>query len=107
MSALGLDRDTPVTISQSGENFLITSGKTVGTGQIEGSSLQASLRPAEPLRAASTCGDDDSLQLTATIDAKASPRALSGTLSVASCPSCESVEFHAVKQGSTQKKGGQ
>jgi hypothetical protein len=105
VSALGLDPDTPVTISQSGKNFTITAGKARGTGVIDGTVLQASLSPAKV--PAANCGSDDSVALTATLEAKASPRALSGVLSVAGCPSCESVEFHALKQASIQKKGGQ
>lgn len=107
VSALGLDRDTPVTFSQSGKNFAINAGKAGGTGVIEGTTLQASLRPAGTLPTPPNCGGDGSVLLTATVDAKASPRVLSGALSVAGCPACESVEFHAVKQASTQKKGAQ
>jgi hypothetical protein len=107
LSALGLDPDARMTISQSGKNFGINFGKAVGTGLIEGPALQASLRPAGPLSPAPNCGGDDSVVLTATIDAKASPRVLYGALSVPGCPSCESVEFHTVKQPSTQKKGAQ
>jgi hypothetical protein len=107
MSALGLDRDTPVTISQSGENFVINSGKAAGNGLVAGLTLQASLKPAGSVPATPNCGGDGSVLLAATVDAKASPRVLSGALSVAGCLSCESVEFHAVKQSSTQKKGGQ
>jgi hypothetical protein len=107
MSALGLDLDTPVTISQSGKNFAINAGKTGGSGLIEGTTLQASLRLAGPLLAAPNCEGDGSVLLTANVEAKASARVLSGTLSLASCPSCESVKFHAVKQASTQQKGVQ
>jgi hypothetical protein len=107
MSALGLDLDTPVTISQSGKNFAINAGKTRGTGLIEGTTLQASLRRAGTLLPAPNCGGDGSVLLTATVEAKASPRVLSGSLSLASCPSCESVKFHAVKQASTQRQGVQ
>jgi hypothetical protein len=107
MSALGLSADTRVTISQSGNNFGISFGKAAGTGLIEGTSLQASLKPAGPFPAAPNCGGDGSVLLTATVDVKASPRVLAGALSVAGCPPCESVEFHAVKQASTQKKGAQ
>ena len=107
MSALGFDLDTPVTISQSGKNFAINAGEIGGTGLIEGTTLQASLRPAGTLLPAPNCGGDGSVLLTATVEAKASPRVLSGALSLASCPSCESVKFHAVKQASTQKNGVQ
>ena len=107
MSALGLDLDAPVTISQSGKNFAINAGKTAGTGLIEGTTLQASLRSAGTILPAANCGGDGSVLLTATVEAKASPRVLSGALSLASCPSCESVRFHAVKQASTEKQGVQ
>jgi hypothetical protein len=105
VSSLGLDPDTPVTISQSGKNFTINAGKAKGTGAIDGTTLQAQLSPAKV--PAANCGNDGSVALAATLEAKASPRALSGVLSVAGCPSCESVEFHALKQASIQKKGGQ
>jgi hypothetical protein len=107
MSALGLDGNTPVTISQSGENFVLNSGKAAGNGLFAGLTLQASLKPAGSVTAAPKCGGDGSVVLTANVDAKASPRVLSGALSIHGCPSCESVEFHAVKQSSTQKKGAQ
>jgi len=107
MSALGFDPDTRVTISQSGKNFAINAGKTAGSGLIEGTTLQASLRPAGPIPATPNCGGDGSVTLTATVDAKASPRVLSGAFSVTGCSPCEPVQFHAVKQASTQKKGAQ
>jgi hypothetical protein len=107
MSALGLDLDTLVTISQSGKNFAINAGKTGGTGLIEGTTLQALLRPGGSLLPAPNCGGDGSVLLTATVEVKESVRVLSGALSLASCPSCESVRFHAVKQASTLKKGVQ
>lgn len=105
MGALGLDSDARVAISQSGENFSMSAGKAVGSGIIEGSILRASLKPAGSAPAAN-CGGDGSVMLAATIDANASPRALSGTFSVPGCSSCDSVEIHAVKQA-TQKKGAQ
>jgi len=107
MSALGLALDTPFTISQSGKNLVINAGKIGGTGLIEGTTLQAPLKPAETLLPAPNCGDDGSVLLTATAAAKASPRMLSGELSLANCPSCESVKFHAIAQASTQKEGAQ
>ena len=107
MSALGLDLDTPVTISQSGKKFAINTAKTRGSGLIEGTTLQASLMPAGTLLPAPNCGGDGSVLLTATVETKASPRVLSGALSLAGCPSCESVKFHAIKQASRLEKGVQ
>lgn len=106
-SMLGLDPDAPVTISQSGTNFAISTGKAGGTGVIvEGIRLHAALRPAggAPL---ANCLGGGSVSLAATVDANANPRVMSGILSVAGCPSCESVEFQAVRQNPTQKKGSQ
>jgi hypothetical protein len=107
MSALGLDLDTPITISQSGKKFAINTGKTGGSGLIEGTTLQASLMPAGTLLPAPNCGGDGSVLFTATVEARASPRVLSGMMSLAGCPSCESVKFHAIKQASMREKGAQ
>jgi hypothetical protein len=106
VSALGLDPDTPVAISQSGKNFAISGVKAGGTGVIEGTTLHAALRPAGGPPSAN-CAGEGSVALTVTVDAKADPRVMSGVLSVAGCPLCEAVEFHAVRQASTQKKGAQ
>ena len=94
-SLLALYADAPVTISQSGTNFGISSGQTGGTGVIEGVRLHASLRPSggAPL---ANCAGGGSVSLAATLDADTNPRVMSGILSVAGCPSCESVEFQAV-----------
>jgi hypothetical protein len=105
VSALALDPDTPVTISQSGKSFAINGGKAAGTGSIEGTTLQASLRPMDTLHPAPNC--DGSVQLAATVDAKAGWPSIFGTLSVAGCPTCEAIDFRAVKQSSIQKKGAQ
>ena len=105
VSTFGLNVDAQVALSQSGRNFEISTDKITGTGIVEGSTLRASLRSVRPRRAVANCGSNDSLILTATLDAAASPHALSGVLSVPGCPSCESVEFHATKQPATQEKG--
>lgn len=107
MSTLGLDLDTPVTISQSGKKFAINAEKTGGTGLIKGTTLQAALRPAGTPHQAPNCEGDGSVLLTATVETRVSPRMLSGGLSFAGCPSCEPVQFYAVKQASTTKKGAQ
>jgi hypothetical protein len=107
MSALGFDLDTLVTISQSGTNLTINAEKTGGTGLIVDTTLQAALRSAGTRLQTRNCGGDGSVLLTATVEANPSFRVLSGALSASSCPSCESVRFHAVKQASTQAKGVQ
>lgn len=104
MSALGLDLDAPIAISQSGKKFAINAGKTGGSGLIEGTTLQASLMPAGTLLPAPNCGGNGSVLFTATVESKASPRMLAGALSLAGCPSCQPVKFRAVKETSTQRK---
>jgi hypothetical protein len=104
--SLGIDSETSITISQSGKNFGINTGKAVGSGVIDGAGLQATLNPTGNAPAVN-CGNDGALALNATVDATANPRVMSGSLSVAGCPTCGSVEFHAVKQGASQKKGAQ
>ncbi len=107
MSALGLDLDTPITISQSGRKFDINTGKTRGSGLIEGMTLQASLMPVGTLLPAPNCGGDGSVLFTATVEVRASPRVLSGLMLLAGCPSSESVKFQAIKQVSMREKGVQ
>lgn len=106
LSLLGLDADTPITISQSGRYLAIGGAKAGGTGVLEGSALHAVLRPAGGAPPAN-CAGEGSVALAATVDPKGNPSAISGVLSVDGCPSCGSVEFQAVRQASTQKKGGQ
>jgi hypothetical protein len=105
MRALGIDLDTPITISQSGKKFAISTGKTTGSGLIEGTTLRAPLVPAGTLLPTSNCGGDGSVLFTATLEVKASPRVLSGLMLFAGCASCESVKFHAIKQASMREKG--
>ena len=104
MSALGLDVDASITISQSGKKFAIHTQKTRGSGLIEGTTLQASLISVGTLLPTPNCGSDGPVLLTATVEIRASPRALSGVMLLAGCPSCESVKFHAIKQASMREK---
>lgn len=107
LSLLGLDADTPITISQSGRYLAIGGAKAGGTGVIEGSALHAVLRPAAGGAPLANCGSEGSVALAATVDPKSNPPAMSGVLSVDACPSCGSVQFEAARQASAQKKGGQ
>jgi hypothetical protein len=99
--------DTALAISQSGKNFtlsLTNGSKSTASGVLDGTTLKASLVPAarsdEP-----GCGNGREISLVATVDPKAEPRLLAGELSVSSCPSCASVEFHAVRLAPPTKKG--
>jgi hypothetical protein len=74
--------------------------KGAAPGMIDGTKLRASLRgPVGEIG----CGSDQQLTLIATVDPKANPRSLAGTLSVDGCPSCGAVEFHAVRQTTVAK----
>jgi hypothetical protein len=85
-----------VSISQSGKALVVSLniGKT-GTGTLDGKILQAQFTGVDN-PAAADCSDRG-LTLTATLDPKAEPRTLSGTLSVDGCASC-ALEFRAVRQ---------
>lgn len=98
--------DTALTISQSGRNFTLEFAnvlKTRTSGVIDGTSLVASMPPADAGSATGSCGSG--WLLTANVNPKADPRLLAGTLSVADCPSCMPVEFQAVRQAPPAKKG--
>ena len=98
-----------ITISQSGKNFtldLANGLRTKASGSVDGTALTASISPSAQLSNEAGCGSDRVLSLVASVDPKANPRSLTGTLSANDCPSCTSVEFHAVRQNSIAKKEG-
>jgi hypothetical protein len=100
--------DTALAISQSGKNFTlsISNGpKSIASGTLDGSKLKASIVPSPPWSEEAGCGNGRELSLVATVDPKADPRSLVGLLSVNNCPSCGSVEFHAVRQTPPVRKG--
>jgi len=100
--------DTAFAISQSGRNFtltLVNGPKSAGSGFLDGTALKASVVPPAAWSAEAGCGDGRELSLVATVDPKADPRSLAGRLSVSNCPSCASVEFHAVRLAPPAKKG--
>lgn len=94
-------QDSLVTVSQSGKGLTLSlnnGSRAVGSGVIEGTSLNV----AVPLREVSAnqpgCGSNVVLTLTGTIDAKIQPRSMLGTVSVNGCSSCSSVKYRAVRQ---------
>jgi hypothetical protein len=104
--ALGDSSNTTLSISQSGKNFSLGFGtinpsdgsRSVASGVIEGTRLRASLPAARAASAADGgCVQGRELTLVATVNPKADPRSLAGTLSINDCPSCAPVEFHAVR----------
>ncbi len=98
--------DATVAISQSGQNFTLTlpsDPKSVGSGTLAGTALQASLAPSLTWSQESGCGSGYELSLLAAVDPNTNPRSLAGHLSITNCPSCGSVEFRAFRQ--TPKAG--
>jgi hypothetical protein len=86
-------------ISQSGGSFTLSLGsgtKATASGVLAGNVLKASLSPSSPDDA--DCGRGRELVLLATVDPKAIPKSLTGTISVTDCPTCKPVEFRAFRR---------
>jgi hypothetical protein len=106
--ALASAPETALAISQSGRNFTLnlTNGpKSTASGLIDGTTLKASVVPLPAWSDEIGCGNGRELSLVATVNPKADPRSLAGTVSVNNCPSCPSVEFHAVRETPPANKG--
>jgi len=110
--ALGDSSNTTLSISQSGKNFSLGFGsinpsnglRSVASGVVDGTTLRASLPiPSATSAADGGCGQGRELTLVATVNPKADPRSLAGTLSINGCPSCTPVEFNAVRQTPSKK----
>jgi hypothetical protein len=100
--------DLALAISQSGENFtlnLVSGPKSVAAGVLEGATLKASVVPSAAWSSEADCGRGHELALLATVDAKANPRSLTGTISLNDCPTCSPVEFRAFRQAPAMKGG--
>jgi len=94
---------SPVSISQSGRNLVVTfgNGKSVVPGALEDNSIKTSIPvDGEP---GTQCGQ---AILTAIVDAKSAPRVMTGQLAFLGCPSCAPFAFHAVRQPKTGTGGG-
>jgi hypothetical protein len=106
--ALAANPEMSLAISQSGRNFTLTLAngpKSIASGVLEGTALKATLVPANGWSDEAGCGAGRQLNLVAAVDTSLEPRSLSGLLSVSDCPSCGSVEFHAVRLALAAKKG--
>jgi hypothetical protein len=112
--ALASHADATFAISQSGKTFLLGFGsvnpsngsRSVASGTIDGTTLRASL-PGNSVASAPDggCGQGRELTLVATVNPKTDPRSLAGTFSISDCPSCASIEFHAIRLATPSKKG--
>lgn len=86
------------TISQSGRMFTLNlpgAGLASSAGTVEGTTISVSLTSA-PSSKDPACSTQP-LVLTASLDAKHSPRSLQGALRVENCPACTPIEFRAVR----------
>jgi hypothetical protein len=98
--------DQAVVISQSGRSFVLSfpSGPTVtASGTLEGTTLRATLTPAESF-SETNCTGTRELSMLATVERRGDGKSLVGALSAPNCPTCASVAFHAVAQ-SSRKEG--
>ena len=92
------------TISQSGKTFVLipNSGRPATAGKIEGSTISADLGNAagakDPACVLQT------VSLTASVDAKTTPRSMYGVLRVENCSSCAPVEFRAIRDEQSKAK---
>lgn len=93
-------------VSQSGKQLLFSveeSPRGQALGSLEGRMVRASLQPSA-FAADDSCADDRTLTLIASVDSHADANTLTGILSVDGCGSCRPAEFHAVRQGATQRE---
>jgi hypothetical protein len=101
-----LAQNAAFTISQSGKAFTLNSPNSAlsaNSGAIEGNTINATLIPSAVGPKEAGCADH-SLSLTATLDTKASPRALQGTLRVQNCVECATVEFRGIREEQAKAK---
>ena len=92
-------------ISQSGGTFTlsVTNGpKSLASGVLTGTTVKASVLPSSD---DADCGQGRELTLIATVDPKANPRSLNGTISLNDCATCKPVEFRAVRHTAAVKGG--
>jgi hypothetical protein len=112
VSALPCGNSSPASnvtfaISQSGETFTMNLGgaqKTAIFGALDGTTLKAG-GPSSAWPGENSCASGHDFSLIATVDPKANPRALAGTISVNDCATCSPVDFHAVRQVPAEKGG--
>jgi hypothetical protein len=92
-------------IAQSGQTFTMDLGgaqKSPIFGALEGTTLKAT-GPSSAWPGDNSCASGHDFSLIATVDPKANPRALAGTISINDCASCSPVSFHAVRQVPAEK----
>lgn len=99
-------QDSLVTISQSGKRLglslnglnLNDGPPLVGSGVIDGTTLNATILLPETQANEPGCGNNAVLALAATVVRKPESRSMQGTVSVSECPTCAILKFQAVWQ---------
>lgn len=100
--------DASVAISQSGKELVFnlnTDPRPVATGSITGNVIKASVLPSLEESKGQSCASDRRISMSAMVDSKADPKAMSGSLSSDGCSFCPPVQFHAVQQARTPRNG--
>ena len=99
--------DVTLAISQSGETFTMNvagAQKQAVFGVLDGTTLKAT-GPSSAWPGENSCASGHDFSLVATVDPKANPRALAGTISLSDCSSCAPVQFRAFRQVPAEKVG--
>ncbi|MHB8218679.1 MAG: hypothetical protein ACYDDS_21615 [Candidatus Sulfotelmatobacter sp.] len=98
-----------LTISQSGKELIVSVNNeslAIGSGVMEGTTLMATLPLLETPTKEPTCGSDNGITLTATVDPKLEPRSMQGTFSLRECDSCARMKYRAVRQAYSSRVEG-
>ena len=101
-----LSQNAGFTISQSGRAFTLNfrnAAWSATSGAVDGDTINSTLTPSVLAAKEAGCGER-SLSLTATVDAKASPRTLQGTLRVQNCVECAAIEFRGIREEQAKAK---
>jgi hypothetical protein len=94
-----LGQNAAFTISQSGTAFTLSFSNPAGsasTGAIQGNLMNATLIPSAAGAKENGCGEH-SISMTATVNAKESPRSLQGELRAQDCSECPLIAFRGVR----------
>ena len=97
-----------MSISQSGSNLVFNLNnpqKTAVPGTIRGAALTMSAEGSAASVDTGGCSDPQAIHLAATVSKQDGQRVLTGTLTIAGCAECASIQFHAVRQSSHGKEG--
>jgi hypothetical protein len=101
-----LAANSAFTVSQSGKAFTLNtpnSALSATTGTVEGNTISATLIPSAVAAKENGCGGQ-SLSLKGTVDTKASPLSMQGTLRVQDCPGCAAVDFRGIRDEQAKSK---